>query len=79
MLSGAISILLIQKTDLRQLIPCQSNFLIQVLQLVDPAMVEIEVLEHWQRLKVNKILLNKYLEEGKIELLKRKVKSATGI
>ena len=39
----------------------------------------IEILEHWQRLKVHGMPLERYLGEGKMELLKREVESATGI
>ena len=39
----------------------------------------VEVFEHWQWLKVHGMPLERYLGEGKIELLKREVESATGI
>lgn len=39
----------------------------------------IEILEHWQRLKVHGMPLKRYLGEGKMEVLKREVESATGI
>ena len=42
-------------------------------------MVGVEILEHWQRLKVHGMSLDRYLGDGKIELLRRKVKSSTGI
>ena len=37
------------------------------------------MLEHWQRLKIHKMSLEKYLGEGKMKLLQRKVESSTGI
>lgn len=39
----------------------------------------IEVLENLQRLKVHGMPLERYLGEGKMELLKKEVESATGI
>ena len=39
----------------------------------------MEILEHWQRLKVHGMLLEKYLGEGNMDLLKRKVESSTGM
>ena len=39
----------------------------------------MEILEHWQRLKVHRMSFEKYLGEGSMELLKRKVESSTGI
>lgn len=46
---------------------------------MDIAIVEFEILKHWQRLKVNRISLERYLEEGKMELLKRELELSTGI
>ena len=77
--SGAISALLSEKADAGQLIPRRSNLLIRAVKAVDPAVVGIEILEHWQRLKVHGMPLERYLGEGKMEVLKREVESATGI
>ena len=41
--------------------------------------MEVEVLEHWQRLKVHGMSLDRYLGEEKMELLKREVELSTGI
>ncbi len=46
---------------------------------MDSAVVGVEVLEHWQRLKVHGMSLERYLGGGKIEVLKREVESSTGI
>ena len=77
--SGAISALLTEKADAGQLIPRRSNVLIRAVKAVDSAVVGIEVLEHWQRLKVHGMPLERYLGKGKMELLRREVESATGI
>lgn len=42
---------------------------------MDAAIVGVEILEHWQRFKVYGMSLERYLGEGNIELLKRKVES----
>ena len=76
--SGAISALLSEKADAGQLLPRRSNLLIRAVKAVDPAVVGIEILEQWQRLKVHGMPLERYLGEGKMELLKREVESATG-
>ena len=36
-------------------------------------------MEHWQRLKVHEISLERYLGERKMELLKQEVESSMGI
>lgn len=39
----------------------------------------MEALKHWQRLKVYRILLARYLEKGKIEVVYREIESLTRI
>ena len=46
---------------------------------MDAAIVGIEILEHWQGLKVHGMLLERYLGEGNMEFLKREVDILTGI
>lgn len=41
--------------------------------------MEVEIIEHWQCLKVNKISLARYLGPDKMELFKKEVKFSTGI
>ncbi len=77
--SVAISALLTEKADAGLLIPRLSNVLIRVAKTVDASIVGAEVLEHWQPLKIHGMSLERYLGEKKIELLKRKVESSTGI
>lgn len=47
-----------------------SNLLIQMIKIVDPTIVKVEMLEYWQQLKIHKMLLKKYLSEMKTKLLK---------
>lgn len=77
--SGAVSALLTEKANAGLLIPRLSNVLIRAAKTVDAAIVGVEVLEHWQRLKVHGMSLERYLGGGKMELLKREVESSTGI
>ena len=77
--SGAVSALLNEKADTGSIIPRMSNVLIRAAKTIDQAIVGVEVLEHWQRLKVHGIPLERYLGEGNMDLLKREVKSSTGI
>ena len=74
-----MSALLTEKANAGLLIPRLSNILIQAAKTVDAAIVGVEILEHWQRLKVYGMPLERYFGEGKIELLKREVESSTGI
>lgn len=76
---GAISALLTEKANAGLLIPRLSNLLTRAAKTVDAAIVGVEVLEHWQRLKVHGMSLERYLGEGKMELQKREVESSTGI
>ena len=77
--SGAISALLTERADATMLLLLRANLLIQAAKTVDDAVVGVEILEQWQRLKVHGMLLKRYLEPGKMELLKREVESSTGI
>ena len=51
--SGAISALLNEKANAGSLIPRKSNLLIRAVKSVDPKVIGVEILEHWQRLKVH--------------------------
>lgn len=53
--------------------------MIQAVKLVDPVIVGVKVLKHWQWLKVHGILVNRYFKEKKMKLLKREVESAMEI
>ena len=77
--SGSISALLTEKVDAAMLLPKQSNLLIRAAKAVDDAIVGVEVLEQWQRVKVHGMSLERYLRPSKMELLKREVESSTGI
>ena len=77
--SGSISVLLTEIADVVMLLPKQSNLLIRAAKAVDDAIVGVEVLEQWQRVKVHGMSLERYLGPGKMELLKREVESSTGI
>lgn len=77
--SGAISALLTEKADAGLLVPRWSNLLIRAAKSVDASVVGIEILEHWQRLKVHGMPLERYLGDGKMDLLRREVESSTGI
>ena len=61
------------------LLPQRSNLLIRAAKTVDDVLVEIEIFEQWQCLKVHGMSLDRYLGSGKLELLKREVESSTGI
>lgn len=77
--SGPISALLTEKADETMLLSHRSNLLIRAAKTVDGAVVGVEVLEQWQRVKVQGMSLERYLGPGKIELLRREVESSIGI
>lgn len=77
--SGAISALLTEKADTRELLKKHKNILIRAVQTIDVAVVGAEALEHWHRLKVHEMSLERYLGERKMELFRREVESSTGI
>jgi len=77
--SGEVSALLTEKANAGLLIPRLSNVLIRAAKTVNVAIVEVEILKHWQRLKVHGMSLDRYLGDGKMELLRREVESSTGI
>lgn len=77
--SGSVSALLTEKANAGLLIPRLSNALIRAAKTVDAAIIGVEVLEHWQRLKVHGMSLDRYLGDGKMQLLRREVESSTGI
>lgn len=70
---------LTEKANAGLLIPRLSNLLIRAAKTIDSAVVGVEILEHWQQLKVHGLSLERYLGEGKMELLKQEVESSTGI
>lgn len=41
--------------------------------------VRVEILKYWQYLKIYKMLLERYMEDRKIDFLKRKGELLTGI
>ena len=65
--SGAVSALLTEKANAGSIIPRLSNVLIRAAKTIDAAIVGVEILEHWQRLKVHGMSLERYLGEGKME------------
>ena len=77
--SGAISTLLTEKSNEEELINIHSNVLIRAAKLVHKRVIELGALEHWQRLKIHKMSLVRYLDEGKMEMLCREIESSTGI
>ena len=76
---GSISALLTEKADAAMLLPEQSNLLIRAAKTIDDAVVGVEVLEQWHRLKVHGMSLERYLGPGNMELLEREVESSIGI
>ncbi len=77
--SGAISGLLTEKSNTEDLLRDHSTVLIRAAKSVDEGVIEVEALERWHRLKVHGMPLMRYLGEGKMELLCRKIKSSPGI
>ena len=77
--SGAISALFTEKGNAIELLKTRTNVLIRAAKAVDAAVIGVEALEHWQRLKVHGMPLSRYLGEEKMELLRREVESSTGI
>lgn len=55
------------------------NIFIQTVKAVDTAVIETEVLEYQQWIKVHKILFKRYLGKRKMELLKREIKLIPGV
>lgn len=76
---GATSTLLNEKTNVGLLISWKSNLLIRAVKSLDSEVIVVEVLKHWQRLKVHGMSLEKYLEEERMELFGKKIEWATGI
>ncbi len=76
--SRSISALLTEKANAAMLLQ-QATLLIRAAKTIDDAVGGVEVLEQWQRLKVYRMSLERYLGPGKMELLKREVESSTGI
>ena len=71
--SGAILAFFIEQGDAIKLLKTHTNVFIRAAKTVDAAVIGLEELEHWQCLKVYGMLLSRYLDKGKIELLRREV------
>ncbi len=63
--SGAISALLTEKASAEDLVKEHSNVLIRAAKSIDEAVIGVEALERWQRLKVHGMSLARYFGEGK--------------
>lgn len=57
----------------------RSNLLNQAAKIVDDEVVEVEILEQWQRFNVYGMSLERYLRPRKLKLLTRQVESPTNI
>lgn len=77
--SGAISGLLTEKSKAEERLKNYSIIFIRAAKSVDKAVIGVEALERWHRLKVHGMPLMRYYGEGKMELLCRKIKPFTGI
>lgn len=71
----AIFTLLIEKSNVEGLVKDYSNLLIRVAKLINKEVIGVEAFKHWQKLKVYKMSLVKYLGKKKIELLWREIES----
>lgn len=60
--------LFIEKFYAKQLVDNHLNILIKAANTVIVEIIRIETLKFWQRLKIHKMLLTKYLRKRKIEL-----------
>lgn len=77
--SGAISALLTEKANAEALLKSRKNILIRAAKMINAAVVGAETLEHWQRLKVHGMPLDRYLGEERMEIFRREVESSTGV
>lgn len=66
---GAITALLMEKSNAEDMIKGHANMLIRVIKLVDKKVIRVEALEYWQKLKVHKMSLVQYLGKKKMKLL----------
>ena len=57
----------------------QSNMLIRAAKTIDNAVIRVEILNYWHRLKVHRMSLDRYLGPRNMELLKREIEFSTGI
>lgn len=77
--SGAISSFFTKKAKAEDLLNVQKNIFIWAAKIVDALVIGVETLEHWQCLKVHGMLLDSYLKDGRIEILKKEVELLTKI
>ena len=71
--------MLTEKSSTEDLVREHSNVLIRAAKSIDEAVIGVEALERWQRLKLHGMSLARYFGEGKMELLSREIESSTGI
>lgn len=77
--SSAVSALFTQNINARVVIPSLLNVFIWVIKTVDSTIVRVEIIKYWQRLKVYRISLERYLNKKSMELFKHEVVFLTGI
>lgn len=76
---GAISGLLTEESNAKQLISRHSNIFIRATKAVDSGVTAVETLERWQQLKIHGMSLARYLGERKMEVFFREIESSTKI
>ncbi len=77
--SGAISALLTEKFNIKELINIHSNLLIRAAKSVNNRVIRVEALKYWQRLKIHGMSLVRYIDKGKMEMHCREIELSAGI
>ena len=71
--SRAIAILLSEKLSTEDLIRNHSNILIRGIKSANEKVIDIKALEHWQKLKMNRMFLTQYQKKEKQSCLAEKL------
>jgi hypothetical protein len=75
--TGSVSVLLKEKAHTGLLLPEYKDSLIKAVRAVDPAVVSIEAIEQWQRLKVHELSIERYGGEDGMKLFQREIEAST--
>lgn len=79
MQSEAIFAYFTEKSNVENIVIDYSNMLIKAAKSLDRNITGIEAFKRWQKLKMYKMFLEKYLRKEKIELFHQKIKLSMGI
>jgi hypothetical protein len=78
--SGHLTVLLKEGTPSNTLVPAYNDMLIAAVRRVDPAVVSVEISEQWQRVKVHRVPIQRYMNSNHgLELAREEIELVNSV